>query len=50
MDKNTFEQYKRALESAGPRLKELILHRLEQEADIDFEDFLALCKVAYPEE
>ncbi len=44
------EQYRRALENAGPRLKELILHRLEQEADISFEEFLELCRVAYPEE
>lgn len=50
MDDSTFEQYKRALENAGPRLKELILHRLEQEEDISFEQFLELCRVAYPEE
>lgn len=46
----TFIDYATALANAGPRLKELILHRLEQEADIGFEEFLALCKVAYPEE
>lgn len=46
----TFIDYADALESAGPRLKELILHRLEQEASISFEEFLELCRVAYPEE
>lgn len=45
-----FLEYAQALESAGPRLKELILHRLEQEEDISFEEFLELCRVAYPEE
>ena len=43
------EQYRRALENADPRLKEFILHRLEQEGDVSFEEFLTLCKVAYPE-
>ena len=47
---NTFEKYAAALKSAGPRLKELILHRAEQEGDITFDDFLVLCKIAYPED
>lgn len=47
---HTFEEYKQALEGAGPRLTELILHRAEQEADITFDEFLQLCKIAYPEE
>ena len=47
---NTFEEYKKALEGAGPRLKELILHRAEQEGDISFQEFLELCKIAYPEQ
>ena len=47
---NTFEQYKRALENAGPRLTEMILHRAEQEGDIDFEQFVELCRIAYPEQ
>ena len=46
----TFIEYANALKNAGPRLKELILHRLEQEGDISFEEFLELCRVAYPEE
>ena len=47
---DTFEDYKTALEKADPRLKELILHRAEQEADITFQQFLELCKIAYPDE
>lgn len=47
---HTFEEYKQALEGAGPRLAELILHRAEQEANITFDEFLQLCKIAYPEE
>lgn len=48
-ERNTFEAYKAALEGAGPRLKENILNRAEQEGDISFEEFVALCKQAYPE-
>ncbi len=47
---STFEEYLKALEGAGPRLKELILHRAEQEGEITFEEFLELCKRAYPED
>ena len=47
---STFAEYLRELDKAGPRLKELILHRAEQEADITFEEFLALCKRAYPDD
>lgn len=47
---SAFEAYKQALDNAGPRVKELILHRAEQEADITFDDFLMLCRIAYPEE
>lgn len=46
----TFEEYKQALQGAGPRLTELILHRAEQETDITFDEFLELCRIAYPEE
>lgn len=49
-ERDTFEEYKRALEGAGPRLKEMILHRAEQEADISSEEFVALCRIAYPDE
>lgn len=47
---STFAEYLKALDNAGPRLKELILHRAEQEADISFDEFLELCKRAYPED
>ena len=50
MAENTFEAYKAELEHAGPRLKKLILHRAEQEGDITFEEFVELCRLAYPEE
>lgn len=48
--KKTFEEYLQALEGAGPRLKEMILHRAEQEDDISFEEFVELCNRAYPDE
>lgn len=47
---STFDKYAEALRSAGPRLKELILHRAEQEGEITFDEFLTLCKIAYPED
>ena len=50
MAENTFEAYKAELEHAGPRLKELILHRAEQEGDLSFEEFMELCRIAYPED
>lgn len=46
---HTFEEYKQALEDAGPRLTELILHRAEQEENISFDEFMQLCRIAYPE-
>lgn len=46
---SVFEEYKQALECAGPRVKELILHRAEQEGELTFDEFLKLCKLAYPE-
>lgn len=49
MDNILFSKYKDALEHAGPKLKELILFRLEQEADITLDEFLELCKIAYPD-
>ena len=50
MAEHTFEDYKAALEHAGPRLTEMILHRAEQEADISFEEFVELCRFAYQED
>lgn len=49
MKKFTFEDYREALDGAGPRLKENILARAEQDKDIEFPDFVRLCKLAYPE-
>ena len=49
MKKFTFEDYREALEGAGPTLVEHILARAEQDGNIDFPDFVRLCKLAYPE-
>ena len=49
MKKFTFEDYREALEGAGPKLKENILERAEQDKNIDFPDFVRLCKLAYPD-
>ena len=49
MKKFTFEDYREALEGAGPKLVENILARAEQDDNIDFPDFVRLCKLAYPE-
>lgn len=46
----TFEDYREALEGAGPKLKELILERASNDTEsITFREFLQLCKLAYPE-
>lgn len=45
----TFEDYREALEGAGPKLTENILSRAEQDKNIEFPDFVRLCKLAYPE-
>ena len=49
MKKFTFEDYREALEDAGPKLKVNILERAEQDKNIEFLDFVRLCKLAYPE-
>ena len=49
MKKFTFEDYREALKGAGPKLKENILSRAEQDKNIDFPEFVRLCKLAYPE-
>ena len=46
---NTYEAYRKDLRHAGPREKGMILHRAEQEGDITYEQYLALCALAYPE-
>lgn len=45
----TFEQYKEALKGAGPKLKEIILERANQDSGIDFPEFKALVDLAYPD-
>lgn len=47
--KFTFEDYLEALEGVGPKTRENILERAIQDKNIEFEDFLRLCKMAYPE-
>ena len=45
----TFDEYKQALDGAGPKLKELILDRAAQDSDIDLLQLRALVAAAYPE-
>lgn len=48
--KFTFEDYREALEEAGPKLKELILERAANDTEgITFREFIRLCKLAYSE-
>ena len=47
--KYTSEDYREALEGVGPKPRENILERAIQDKNIEFEDFLRLCKMAYPE-
>lgn len=49
MKKFTFEDYREALEGVGPRTRENILERASNDKNIEFQDFLHLCKLAYPE-
>ena len=45
----TFEEYRKALEGAGPKLKELVLDRAAHDAGIDFQQLKELVDVAYPD-
>lgn len=45
----TFEDYRSALEGAGPKLKELVLDRAAHDPAIDFKALKALVEFAYPE-
>ena len=47
--KYTMEDYKEALEGAGPKLKELILDRAAQDHGIGFLELKKLADLAYPE-
>lgn len=46
---HTFDEYKLALDGAGPKLKEMILSRAANDRELDFTEFVRLCKLAYPE-
>lgn len=45
-----FDEYRSALDTAGPKLKELILDRASHDPNIDLEDLITLVKYAYPED
>ena len=45
----TFEQYREALDGAGPKLKEIILERATQDDGIELPELKALVDLAYPE-
>jgi len=45
----TFEDYREALEGVGPRTRENILARAERDENIEFLEFIQLCKLAYPD-
>jgi len=47
--KFTFEDYREALEGVGPHTRENILACAEQDKNIEFPEFVKLCKLAYPE-
>lgn len=49
MKKFTFKDYKEALEGVGPKTRENILERAINDKNIEFQDFLRLCNLAYPE-
>ena len=48
-EKVYFEDYREALNGAGPKLTEHILERAANDKDLEFPDFVRLCKLAYPE-
>lgn len=49
MKKFTFEDYREAMEDVGPKARESILARAEQDKNIEFQDFVRLCKLACPD-
>ena len=49
MRKFTFADYREALEGVGPKVRESILARAEQDENIEFPDFVRLCEIAYPD-
>ena len=48
--KYSFEDYRKALEGAGPKLKELILDRAAHDPGIDLMELKELVSGAYPED
>ena len=48
--KFTYDDYKSALNGAGPKLKEMILDRAAQDKDISFMELKWLVDFAYPEQ
>lgn len=53
MDKKfTFEDYKKALKGAGPKLKKNIIERASNDTGLDgltWDEFVKLCDIAYPD-
>lgn len=47
---SVFESYCDALDGAGPKLKELILDRAANDAEISLQDLKRLVERAYPEQ
>lgn len=45
----TFEDYRKALEGAGPKLKELVLERAAHDPAIDLWQLRELVDIAYPD-
>ena len=46
---HTFDEYKLALDGAGPKLKEMILDHAAHNREISFPEVLKLQKLAYPD-
>ena len=49
MKKLTFEDYREAMDGVGPKVKEIILEHAAQYGNLEFPDFVRLCKLADPE-
>ena len=45
----TFKDYRKALEGAGPKMKELVLDRAAHDVNIDFQQLKELVNFAYPD-
>lgn len=49
MKKSAFEDYREALEGAGPKVKKRILARAEEEKNMKFPDFARLSRLTSPD-